>query len=117
MKMNKQQKTDLIFLIFSLAPALLLTLFVLMNMLQINLFINNFFGEAWPIVFVSSVVLGLFDLVFFLKHYSKNKPMQYEKEKKYTYYALCLGFYNLALPAFVFYWILVGFAALVKNGG
>jgi small basic protein len=98
--MNKQQKTDLVFIIFSCIP----TVLAMVSMLIAFIIPSTIFGTGTKpgvsmlaILFLSLAVFGIFDIIFSLGHIVGNKPVQYEKETQYNRYVLLLGFLNIIL--------------------
>src|ERR1035437_873971 len=93
--MNKKQTFDLIFITISFIVALLPTVFVIGFSLVIP------FYHGWnPIMFVLSLLFGIFDFIFFVNHSSVHVPIRYEKEHKYATYALFLAIWNTCLIIF-----------------
>ena len=102
----------LVLIIISFITASLTTIFLATIFLRVTLF--SYYSPLF-LLFLS-FLFGIVDLIFFLKHSSKNKPMQYEKENKYAHYILYLGFWNLAtliLPIL----IAVGFSTNSVSSG
>jgi hypothetical protein len=108
--MNKQQKTDLIFITLSSIVAICLTFpvlkfFLIFSPASVSMFTEANFtvGEIFVVLMISSVILGMAGLTLYRDNYRQgNNPAKYEKEKMYMRYIKILGYYNIIIPVILF---------------
>jgi hypothetical protein len=110
--MNKQQKNDLVFIIFSSLPFIFMIFFVLISLITRYILNTHFdlkvtFSGIFGVVLIYTSILAMFDIVSSLRYKFKNAPIQYEKQKKYNSYILLLGFLNVISFFFIGFLFLI----------